>query len=86
MIRLNISEAQANLSRYLERVEKGEVITLCRRNVPIAEIRRLVHPPREPRPVGIDRGMVVPEAFHDPLPEDILASFCGDHEAPDECA
>ena len=57
MIRVNVAEAKAHLSRYLESVERGETVVLCRRNVPIAEIRALPRRPPAPRPVGIDRGM-----------------------------
>ena len=39
MIRVNIAEAKTHLSRYLKRVEQGETVVLCRRNVAIAEIR-----------------------------------------------
>lgn len=39
MIRLNIHEAKTHLSRYLPEIERGETVVLCRRNVPIAEIR-----------------------------------------------
>ena len=81
MIRINVTETKAHLSRYLERVERGETIVLCRRNVPIAEIRALPKPAREPRPVGIDRGMTVPAAFFEPLPDDLLAAFEGGGEA-----
>jgi antitoxin (DNA-binding transcriptional repressor) of toxin-antitoxin stability system len=77
MIRINIAEAKARLSYYLETVESGETIVLCRRNVPIAEIRPLPRRPREPRPVGIDRGMTVPESFFDPLPVELLDAFEG---------
>ena len=77
MIRINIAEAKAHLSKYLDRVEKGESVTLCRRNVPIAEIRPLPRPQREQRPVGIDRGMTVPASFFDPLPDDLLDAFEG---------
>ena len=41
MIRVNVAEAKAHLSRYLESVERGETVVLCRRNVPVAEIRAL---------------------------------------------
>ena len=77
MIRINIAEAKAHLSEYLNRVENGESVTLCRRNVPIAEIRPLPHPQREERPVGIDRGMAVPASFFDPLPDELLDAFEG---------
>lgn len=77
MIRVNIAEAKAHLSRYLGRVERGETILLCRRNVPVAEIRPLPKPPRKPRPVGIDRGMTIPPSFLEPLPQDLLDAFHG---------
>lgn len=41
MIKVNIHEAKTHLSRYLERLSEGERIVLCKRNVPIAEIRPL---------------------------------------------
>ena len=78
MIRINIAEAKAHLSKYLDRVEKGESVTLCRRNVPIAEIRPLPRPQREERPVGIDCGMTVPASFFDPLPDELLNAFEGE--------
>ena len=79
MIRINIAEAKARLSRYIESVEKGETVVVCRRNVPIAEIRPLPQSPRQKRPVGIDRGMAVPASFFEPLPDDVLDAFEGDH-------
>ena len=81
MIRVNVAEAKAHLSRYLERVERGETVVLCRRNVPVAEIRALPRPAREPRPVGIDRGMTLPTAFFEPLPDELLAAFEGGDDA-----
>lgn len=77
MIRVNIADAKAHLSRYLGRVEQGETILLCRRNVPVAEIRPLPKPPGKPRPVGIDRGMKIPASFFEPLPQDLLDAFHG---------
>lgn len=80
MIRVNIAEIKANLSRYLEQVEKGEIVVLCRRNVPVAEIRPVRKPPAKPRPVGIDRGMTVPPSFFEPLPDVLLDAFDGRDE------
>ncbi|MDX9999787.1 MAG: type II toxin-antitoxin system prevent-host-death family antitoxin [Polyangia bacterium] len=77
MIRINIAEAKTQLSRYLERVEQGETIVLCRRNVPLAEIRPIAAPRTEPRPLGIDRGMAIPPSFFEPLPDEVLAAFEG---------
>jgi antitoxin (DNA-binding transcriptional repressor) of toxin-antitoxin stability system len=77
MLRLNIAEAKAQLSKHLERVERGETIVLCRRNVPIAEIRPLASRSSEPRPVGIDRGLQLPAAFFEPLPDELVEAFEG---------
>ena len=81
MVRLNMHQAKTHLSRHLANLAPGEVIVLCRRNVPIAEIRPL--PPRreEPRPVGLARGTVrVPTEFFEPLPEELLQGFEGGGE------
>ena len=76
MIRINIYEAKTHISRYLKRLEAGEVILLCRRNVPIAEIRALPPDRSEARPLGLAKGeFEVPAEFFEPLPEEILASF-----------
>jgi antitoxin (DNA-binding transcriptional repressor) of toxin-antitoxin stability system len=78
MIRLNIHEAKTNLSKYLDRLAKGEKILLCRRNVPIAEIRPLPPKTESKRPVGLAKGQFeVPESFFEPLPDDLLDAFGG---------
>ena len=78
MIRINIAEAKARLSRYLDSVQNGETVILCRRNVPIAEIRPLPSRPRRERRVGIDRGMELPASFFEPLPDTLLDCFEGE--------
>lgn len=75
MLRVDIIEAKNDLLRYLERVEHGETIVVCRRDVPIAEIRPIPKLPLRRRPVGIDRGMTVPSSFSDPLPDELLDEF-----------
>lgn len=78
MIRLNVHEAKTHLSRYLDRLADGEIILLCRRNVPIAEIRGLPRRRVEPRPVGLAADEFdVPESFFEPLPDDVLDAFEG---------
>jgi prevent-host-death family protein len=79
MIRLNVHEAKTHLSKYLEKVEKGETIVLCRRNQPIAEIRPLPAKRKKPRPMGLDRGKItIPRSFFDQLSEELLAYFDGE--------
>lgn len=82
MIKINIAEAKAGLSGYLTRVERGETIILCRRNVPIAEIRPVPTAPTKKRPIGIDRGMTVPDSFFEPLPRELLRFFGAPAEEP----
>ena len=78
MIKLNIHEAKTNLSKYLDRLAKGEKILLCRRNVPIAEIRPLAPKTGSKRPIGLAKGQFeVPESFFEPLPDDLLDAFNG---------
>ena len=35
---INVAEFKAHISEYLEAVEAGKELTLCRRNVPIAHV------------------------------------------------
>ena len=78
MIRINVAEAKARLSQYLDTVQSGETVILCRRNIPIAELRPLPSRPRRERRVGIDRGMELPASFFDPLPDALLDRFEGE--------
>ena len=78
MIRIDIHEAKTHLSRYLARLEAGETVVICRRNVPIAELRAL---PAErgavPAP-GLWQGrLVVPDTFFEPLPPELQSAFEG---------
>ena len=79
MIKLNIHEAKTHLSRYLKLVGKGETIILCKRNIPIAEIRPLAPPRKTPRPIGLAGGrfQLLPEFFKS-LPSELTGSFDGD--------
>ncbi|MFZ5481745.1 MAG: type II toxin-antitoxin system Phd/YefM family antitoxin [Myxococcota bacterium] len=81
MIRLNVHEAKTNLSRYLDEVEAGEVVVLCRRNVPIAEIRRIAPQRAQPRPFGLAKerfgAFEVPATFDEPLPDWMIEAFSG---------
>lgn len=76
MIKLNVHEAKTHLSRYLARLARGESILLCKRNVPIAEIRPLSQPRKHKRSIGLGKGKFkVPRKFFEPLPKRVLDSF-----------
>lgn len=78
MFKANLTDIKTHLSRYVHSVEQGETIIICRRNVPIAEIRPVRKPALRLRPVGIDRGMTLPPDFFRPLPDDLLDAFEGE--------
>ena len=76
-IRLNIHEAKTHLSKHLAKLREGEAITLCKRNVPVAEIR-LLPKSKKPRRLGLGKGSaVIHESFFDPLADDVLDLFEG---------
>jgi len=79
MARLNIHEAKTHLSKYLQKMEKrGEPIILCRRNVPIAEIRPLKRAAQRKRPIGLAKGRArILSSFWKPLPNSFLDAFEG---------
>lgn len=83
MLKLNVHEAKTHLSRYLDRLEAGETILLCRRNVPIAQISPL--PKTEAaaggeRPFGLYRGRIrIAADFDVPLSPEETAQF---YDAP----
>jgi len=75
---VGLAEAKATLSALLDRVEKGETVTITRHNEPIAELRPLKAPVKGLRPWGLAKGQfVVPDDFNDPLPDDLLDLFDG---------
>ena len=85
MVRLNMHEAKTHLSRYVAQLQEGETILLCRRNVPVAEIRALPRARQKPRPIGLARGeFTVPDSFFEPLPDDIIEAFEKGPVFPDE--
>ena len=76
---VGLAEAKATLSALIDRVEKGETITITRHNQPVAELRQ-VRPQRQKglRPWGLYKGQfTVPDDFNDPLPYDLLDLFEG---------
>lgn len=72
---VNVLEAKTHLSRLLEKVEKGEEVTIMRANKPVARLVPII-PELGKRELGWAAGeFTVPENFDDPLPADIEDSF-----------
>ncbi len=84
MNKVNIHEAKAHLSEYLDAAERGERIVICRRNRPVAELRLIGAIRTRPRPLGGAAGHFdVSTSFFDPLPDDVLETFyAGGYGAP----
>ncbi len=79
MFKVNIHEAKARLSEFLEAVERGERVVICKRNRPIAELRAIAPARAAGRPLGDAlNGFELPPEFFEPLPDDLLDSFSGE--------
>lgn len=63
MLTINVQEAKTHLSRYLDKVEEGDVVVVCRHNRPVAELRAISRVPARPvRVAGLLKGRVHWEA------------------------
>jgi prevent-host-death family protein len=79
MIMVNIYEAKAKLSEYLEAAMNGERVLICKHNQPVAELRpveQLRTAPRDLTPMYPGETFVT-GAFFDPLPADESAAWEG---------
>lgn len=76
MIKVNIHDAKTHFSSYLAQLKSGEVMVICKRNLPYAEVR-LVAPHRsKPRPLGLAKtSFDIPSSFFEPLPDDVIDNF-----------
>jgi antitoxin (DNA-binding transcriptional repressor) of toxin-antitoxin stability system len=86
MIKVNIQEAKTHLSRYLDLVERGDVIVVCRHNRPVAELRALeTTAVRPPRIAGLLKNRVhwEPDAFS-PMTAEEVEAFDGASIFPKE--
>jgi prevent-host-death family protein len=79
MIQSNINEIKTRLSSYLDKVVQGETVIVCKRNVPIAQIKPIAPKLNKSRPVGLGRkkypGFELNDECLEPLPDDVIATF-----------
>jgi prevent-host-death family protein len=73
---LNVHEAKTHLSRLLERVERGEEITIARNGVAVAKLVPI--PVRQRQPGRLKGRLRIAADFDAPLPPEILAGFRGE--------
>lgn len=71
-------EAKTHLSRFVAELAPGEVLLLCNRNEPVAELRALSRPAVKRPRIGVAKGeFVVPDSFFEPLPDNVMKAFLG---------
>jgi antitoxin (DNA-binding transcriptional repressor) of toxin-antitoxin stability system len=79
MIMVNIADAKARLSEYLEAVSQGETVVICRHNQPVAELRATEARRTAPRDLTpmFPGATFVTDAFFEPMPEHELREWEG---------
>lgn len=65
---VNLYDAKSQLSRLIDRATAGEDIVIGRAGKPLVHLVPV--DALRPRETGILKGMTVPDALFDPLPED----------------
>jgi prevent-host-death family protein len=76
MKKVNIHEVKARLSEYVDAVERGERVVICRRNRAVAELRPIAAQRSSPRPVGGGEALIdIPASFFEPLPTGFVEPF-----------
>jgi prevent-host-death family protein len=77
MLLVNIAEAKAKLSEYLEAAARGERVLICNRNKPLAELRAVEQGPARPRDLSpmFPGQTFMTDAFFEPLPDEELREW-----------
>ncbi len=70
---MNLYDAKAQLSRLIDRATAGEEILIGRAGKPL--VRLVPVDGMMPRQPGLLKGLVVPDALFDPLPDDEQAAW-----------
>jgi prevent-host-death family protein len=65
---VNLYDAKSQLSRLIDRAAAGEDIVIARSGKPI--VRLVPVEDALPRQPGLLKGLVIPDALFDPLPDD----------------
>lgn len=72
---VNVHEAKTHLSRLLERVERGEEVTIARNGKPVARLVP-IEPKKRRGMLGKYKGQIwMSEDFDEPLPWQIFPGF-----------
>lgn len=73
---VSIQEAKTHFSQLLAHMQEDASVLVCKRGVPVAEIRLLPKRRKEPRPIGLGAGTAkILPAFFDPMPDSEIETF-----------
>jgi prevent-host-death family protein len=76
MLMVNIADAKAKLSEYVEAAARAERVLICNRTKPVAELRAVEQAPAQPRDLSpMYPDWKVDPAFYEPLPPEELAGW-----------
>jgi antitoxin (DNA-binding transcriptional repressor) of toxin-antitoxin stability system len=56
-MRVNLTDARKNFSKLIRAAERGEIVTICRREVPVVELRATAAARKRPK-LGTLRGKI----------------------------
>jgi prevent-host-death family protein len=71
----NVTEARANLSKLLKRVQHGEEIVIAKASKPVARLVPFIERPARRKP-GLFKGRIwISDDFDDPLPPELQKHF-----------
>jgi antitoxin (DNA-binding transcriptional repressor) of toxin-antitoxin stability system len=84
MIMVNIAEAKAKLSEFVDAVGRGESVIICNHNRPVAELRAIDAPRTVPRDLSplYPGETFLTDAFFAPMTEAELADWYGPAAQP----
>lgn len=85
---VNIAEAKAKLSEFVEAVARGEHVVICNRNRPVAELRPIEaarHGPRDLSPMFPGEAFIT-DAFFEPMSDGELREWYGEGAWPAKVA
>ena len=79
MLMVNIADAKAKLSEYIDAVVRGERVIICSRNKPVAELMAIAQPAQGPRDLApmFPGHTFMTDAFFEPMTEDELREWYG---------
>ena len=75
MLTVNVHDAKAKLSHYLDLAQKGKTLIIAKRNIPVAQISP-IEKAKVHRQLGLSKQKFeVPNSFFEPLPKQVIDSF-----------